>query len=556
LEIPTSPYNQLSMYWHFVWGLRGFLKEPCTLSHCREMIKLRLENRVPNLLSLVKLSIYENKNSPYLKLLQLIGCEYGDFEKMVLCEGVEGSLQKLAGEGVYISIEEFKGKKEVVRSGKVLKFKESDFDNPFISNHLEARSSGTRSSGTRTIYDFDHLIANRVIYMMPTFDACGVFGFPSAIWAPILPGSGPQLVLSCTKAGQTPIKWFSPIEKRNFKPSLKNRIGTSFIIYAGRLAGAKLPRPEFVSFDDAGKIATWMAGVIKCEGGCCLHAYPSLAVRVCQTALERGIDLEGASFFVGGEPVTEAKRKEIELVGAVVHLGYVFSEAGFVGLDCLNPHISDDVHLLKDSFALVQQLREVSHATTSVNAFLFSTLLPSAPKILLNVESGDWGVVERRNCGCKLEELGLIDHIHSIRGFDKLTGEGMTFIGTDLVRIIEEVLPVKFGGSSTDYQMVEEEDEQGHTRMIVLASPNLGAINETELVKTLLNELSKGQDTQRMMAEMWDQAHTIKVRREQPFTTTSGKLMPLHINRHVMNGQATASSAPLSNIKQGDNFSE
>ena len=140
-------------------------------------------------------------------------------------------------------------------------------------------------------------------------------------------------------------------------------------------------------------------------------------------------------------------------------------------------------------------------------------------------------MVEARNCGCQWEELGLTDHIYHIRGFDKLTSEGMTFIGTDMVRIIEEVLPAKFGGASTDYQVVEEEDEQGHTRMSVIASPELGAIDEAELIKTVLTELSRGTDTERIMAQVWAQAKTLRVQRRQPFVTARGKLMPLHIHK-------------------------
>jgi hypothetical protein len=107
----------------------------------------------------------------------------------------------------------------------------------------------------------------------------------------------------------------------------------------------------------------------------------------------------------------------------------------------------------------------------------------------------------------------------------------MTFIGTDLMKIIEEVLPVKFGGTSTDYQMVEEEDEQGHTRMSIVVSPELGAIDEAELIKTILTGLSKGKDGKRMMAEVWGQAKTLRVKRIRPFVTPAGKLMPLHIYR-------------------------
>jgi hypothetical protein len=96
---------------------------------------------------------------------------------------------------------------------------------------------------------------------------------------------------------------------------------------------------------------------------------------------------------------------------------------------------------------------------------------------------------------------------------------------------MEEILPAKFGGASLDYQMVEEEDDHGRTRMSLLVSPKLGEIDEDELVKAVLGELSQGNDNQRMMVHVWDQAKTLRVKRMLPFVTMSGKLMPLHISK-------------------------
>ncbi len=526
-----SAFGQMQMYWRFAWGLRKFLKEPIDLEESRQMIRQRLEDREKNFLSMVKKAIYENEPSPYLKLLRFVGCEYGDLERMVRSDGIEPTLKKLGEEGVYISIEEFKGKKELIRGAKAFKFRESEFDNPFLSRHLEASSGASRSAGTRTIYDFDFLAETWAVHRILCIDAYDMANIPIAIWCPIMPGVGPLILLTSTKVGKPPVKWFSTVEKRGFKPSLKNRMGTNYIVYAGRLFGARWPVPEYVALDDAWKVAQWLADFMKGKEGCCLNTYVSDAVRICQAAKEKGLSIAGAKFIVSGEPLTEAKRKEIESAGAYVYPGYAFMEAGVVGSGCVNPVVADEVHLHKDSFALIQQPRVVPYSAVSVNAFLFTTLLLSAPKVLLNVESGDYGTLASRSCGCKFEEFGFPDHIHSIRGFDKLTGEGMTFIATDLVRIIDEVLPAKFGGSSTNYQMVEEEDERRQTRMSIIVSPEVGDINEAELIETILTELAKGKDTQRMMAHVWSQAKTLRVKRMSPFITARGKLLPLHIKK-------------------------
>jgi hypothetical protein len=527
-----SLFNRLKIYGRFTLGLREFLKEPVTLEQTRLLIRQRLENRENSFLLLMKRAIYENKTSPYLKLLKMAGCEYGHIEEGIKADGIENTLNKLAAKGVYLSNEEFKGKKAVKRSGQVFQFQEKDFDNPLLSGHFEARSSGSRSTGTRTIYDFDHIKANLTTFRIIMLDVYNAFNVPFAIWAPIMPGGGPPLIISLKKMGITPARWFSPVEKNNFHPTLVNRFGTQYIVHMGRLAGANLPAPEYVSLEDAWKVTDYMAREIKAKGGCCLHSYPSLAVRACRAAKEKGESLEGAVFFCGGEPVTEAKRKEINSTGADVCPIYVFTEGGFLGAGCRKPAVSDDVHFFKDAYSLIQHYRDVPHAAVAVEAFLISTLLSSAPKILLNVESGDWGTITNRKCGCKFEEWGYTDHICNIRGFDKLTGEGMTFVGTDLVRVIEEILPHRFGGASTDYQMIEEEDINGQTHMSIIVSPHVGNIQENDVISTVLAELSRGKDTNRMMADVWARAGTLQIKRQQPITNNRGKLMPLHIKNN------------------------
>jgi hypothetical protein len=523
-------FDRLAMYWRFISGLRGFINNPLTLESAQKIIAEKIRNREPNFLSSVKRTIYENEKSPYLQLLKLAGCKFGDLERMVRSEGIEGCLKQLAKQGVYVSYEEFKRRKDVVRGSNTFQFKKSDFDNPLTLANLEIRSSGSRSAGTQTMYDFNHLI-DQAVYIPTIEQVLGTTNSPKVIWLPIMPGSGPFAILLYIKIGEPVVRWFSPVTSRNIRPTLANRMATSYIVNGSRLFGAKFPSPEYVPLDEAWRIAEAVANVLKQHGRCTLMAYTSSAARVCQAAREKGINIAGAKIIVFGEPLTEAKAHEFELVGVRVCSNYGFSEAGSVGFACFNPGHIDEVHLQQYAFALIQHPRAIPHADVSVNAFLFTSLLPNAPKILFNMEPGDYGVIEKRECGCELQKLGFSDHIYQIRGFDKLTGEGMTFIGTDFVRIIEEVLPAKFGGSPMDYQMLEDEDEASHTRMSVIVSPKLGNIDDNEIIKTILNELNKGTDGQRMMAKIWSEAGTLRVKRMNPFTTSGGKLLPLHIEK-------------------------
>jgi hypothetical protein len=480
---------------------------------------------------MVKRIIYQNKNSPYLKLLNLAGCEYGDFEKMVLSDGVESALKKICGAGVYITTEEFKGKKETIRGNKTFSFQGSDFDNPFLAGNLKASSSASRSSGTKVTMSFDRYCYHAKQNIV-AFDAHGVLHSTILLWQPILPSvAGLPVMFRSIKMGKLPLRWFSPVEASRIRPSLTKRLATAYAVYASRFFGTRFAKPEYVSLEQAYKVADCMADLLKNGLGCLIWTTPNWAVRVCLAAAEKQLNLAGATFAVAGEPLTEAKSKEISAVGAKAINMYATAEVSIIGYSCAgHKKASDDMHLFKDSQAVIQHQRETSFAGGPVNAFLFTSLLSSSPKMLLNVESGDHGVIEARQCDCKLEELGLTDHIYNIRSFDKLTGEGMSFVGTDIMRVIEEVLPAKFGGASIDYQMLEEE-ENGRTRLSVLVSPEIGDIDEAGLIQTVVTELSKGGDTHRLMAEIWSQAKTLKVKRLRPFITAGGKLLPLHIQK-------------------------
>lgn len=521
--------GKLAMYAGFVSRLPHFLRERITPEDGRAYIAEGMKDREGRFLRIARRSIYGNPKSPYLPLLREAGCEAGDLERMVHSDGIEKTLGTLADAGVRITVDEYKGRTPIVRSGVTVEQSEHDFDNPFSARHIESRTGATRSAGTRTVYDLDFLAENWGYHIAVMMEAIGAYPFPIAHWLPIIPGNGPIFALVRAKVGKTPARWFSPITSRDIDPSLKNRLGTTGLVMAARLCGIPMPHPEFVALDDAVVIARWVRETMGEHGGCTLSTYPSAAVRVCQAAEKDGLDISGLTIIAGGEPWTDAKVAELTRAGVRLMPGYAAMDAGVLGYGCLDPVIGDEVHLFTDDFSFIQRPRKVAHSEVTVDALLFTSLSPFTPKVLLNVESGDYGVVEHRFCGCPWGKLGLGTHLHTIRAFDKLTSGGMTFIGTDLVRVIEEVLPARFGGAPTDYQMVEEEDRGGLTRMSVLVNPDLGAINEGELIQIILKALSDGTDVHRMMARMWQESGTLRVIREKPYATAAGKLLPLHI---------------------------
>lgn len=251
---------------------------------------------------------------------------------------------------------------------------------------------------------------------------------------------------------------------------------------------------------------------------------------MCLAAQEEGLDLTGVTFIGGGEPPTTTKVQKITQMGAKLVPTYNFAETGIVGLGCARPANINDIHFFEDGLALVQYPRQVLGLGTAVDAFYFTSLLPSAPKLMLNVESDDYGVFEKRSCGCLLEDCGFTEHLRDICSFQKLTGEGVTLLGSEMVRILEEVLPAQFGGTPLDYQWLEEEDEQGFTRLTLLISPKIKIVHEKSVIDLVLKILSRGSGATSLTRAIWNQAQALRVKRMEPFSTARGKWMPLHLS--------------------------
>src|SRR5262249_60088571 len=119
------------------------------------------------------------------------------------------------------------------------------------------------------------------------------------------------------------------------------------------------------------------------------------------------------------------------------------------------------VHLFDDLHALIPAATPADRGELPGSAILVTSLRPTAPLILLNVSMGDRAVLTRRRCGCPLEDLGWRTHLHTIRSFEKLTTGGMTFLDTDVIRVLEQVLPARFVGGPTDYQVAAEAGADG-----------------------------------------------------------------------------------------------
>ena len=515
--IPTARW-----YANALRSLAALLAKPLSGAECRELTRRRLETREPRFLDCMRRLVYEVPTSPYLKLLRLAGCEYRDLELMVTQRGLDSALEALYQAGVYLSFEEFTGETEVIRGAHSVRFDSRDLDNPLLVGQLDDRTSGSRSRGRPVTISFEDIGERYAPIRYLSLEALDAVDMVPIIWLSGFPVGGMPHWLSLAKLRRPPQRWFS-----TSSPQYAYGGKSRYLIHAARLLAlyrrCPLPPPGFITLGETDIVLDAVLQASRQQAGCVVITKPSFAVRLAALARRRGTSLDRVCFQTMNEPLTPGKAEEIRTAGARVGSLYGFHEAGLTAIACGRPAEPDDMHLVADCCALIQRTRE--YAGVPVRSYMFTTLLATARRILLNVEIDDFGLFEPRRCGCPLDDLGYRYHLANVRSFTKLTGEGATVLGTNCIHIIDEVLPKTFGGQSVDYQLLEVEDEDHLTRLCLLVSPRLGPLDEQAVRDRFVSAL----DTQeRGGIPLWRQAETIQVLRQDPVYTVGGKLFPFH----------------------------
>jgi hypothetical protein len=513
----------------FLRGLGPFLQETIDPSDGHARLARQLGDRGASLLQLVREAIYAEPSSPYLALLQHAGAEYGDVARLVATEGVEGALGRLHDAGVHVTLDEVKGRRPIRRGSLEIATSPASFDNPLPSRSFSARSGGSRGPGRRLLIDLD-LIAHEACYEHVTGTALALFDRPKAVWRPVPPGTaGLKAVLRFAKIGAPFARWFSQSPVRS-TAEWRHLLFTSAAGATARWHGCPLPAPEHVPIARADRVAAWLAACRAANTPGLVDTNAASAVRVCLAAEAAGLAIDGSLFRVGGEPYSPGKAAVLARTGCRAFTHYSMSEVGRIANACTRPTALDEVHVALDKAAIVQRPLAAAPMAGPIAAIFLTTLIRSTPTVMLNVEVGDYATPTSRACGCPWQALGFTQHLHDIGSYEKLTAEGMHFLGSDLVSLLEGVLPAEFGGGPTDYQLIEGESD-GTVTVTLAVSPAVGPIDETRVVEFLLEGLARGGAAGRMMTDRWREAGTIHVARIEPRATRAGKVLALHVDR-------------------------
>jgi phenylacetate-coenzyme A ligase PaaK-like adenylate-forming protein len=510
--------------WRYGRGLQNFFSKTIDYQEARAMLSAQLENRNERFLRILELAVYPYPDNPYRKLLLHAGFQLADLRRMIESEGLEGALAQLHDAGVYLTLEEFKGRAPVQRPGLEFPVTARDFDNPLLTRHFEGATSGTRGDPTRVHMDLDYIAYESACFLQH-FAANGVADRPILAWAAT---ESPMLalgnVLRLVRIDRIPLAWFSPVRSSWSRQAIQGRVLLISTLLASRVFRRPIPWPKYRP--EPKEFAAYLAGNRRRGEKMLVICSQSRVIRICLAAEAAQADISGTVFFCGGEPYTEGKAAVFKRVGTDCIPHYAMHETGSVAYRCGAPVESDDMHVSMDKLAVLPRPKQLETGPT-VQAFFHTSLLPSLPKLMLNVESGDYGQIDERDCGCGWQTLGFTTHLSQVRSYEKLTSEGVTFMGSMLHELLEQVLPNRFGGSPLDYQMVEEE-EDGLPRVSVLVSPRIGIVDEQELIDTVLESLSFSEWSRRM-AETWRKEGTLRVQRHDPYVSAIGKMLPLHV---------------------------
>jgi hypothetical protein len=506
----------------FSAGISHYLRADLSDEALAARLRNALATREERLLAMFAAGVFARPASPYLALLRHAGVEQGDIATLVGDEGPEGALLRLRDAGFHLTAEELKGRAPIVRGSLTLDVRAEDFDNPFGPGGLSSISGGTSGTPLRlglSITDLEEDIA----YVRPWLAGAGLLGSPLVLWRGVPPSrSGLRNAFRSLRSGLVLHSWWSPTPV-GFLESPRDRLALSVARGVARAHGARIPAPRHAPLSDPSAVLDTLAGLASAGRRPVLDATAGAAARLCGLAAARGVSLHGVTIRTGGEPLTDAKAAVMRATGAVPACHYQASELGRIGVACSDAASSDtvatdDVHIASGRVLVIERPIEGEPPR-----LLLTCLSPTSQLLLLNADIGDTAVLVRRSCGCPLGALGLDLHAHTIRSVAKITSGGVSILHAELLELVEQTLPARFGGSPSDYQLVETE-ERGVPRVEVYVSPRVGPVAERDVVDTVLAAVAEGPTWRAMVAGWWQDGETVRVVRRDPILTQAGKL--------------------------------
>jgi hypothetical protein len=520
--MPALPLAELRGFGRLAFGIPRYLRTRITYDEADRQVREGVAARSERFLAKLA-QVLADARSPYGKLFGWAGCELGDISKLVASDGVEAALEAMRRAGIYVTWEELKGRQPIKRGNNSLDVTWRDFNNPFVRGHFYASTGGTTGPPTRVAVDLENDAQSAPDWAV-MFAAHDWTSRPLVFWTPGHVGVASRF-LKCAKFGKDLEKWFVMARMT----ALDERLRSS-IVHAMTRFWAGWPSPEYAPLTDAGRVLAYLLQRLNDGAKPVVNTSPSAAALLASLAQERGISLEGVSFLLGAEAVTQARWRTILASGARAVATYGTSECGWIGGQFPDATEPDEVRVFSDAYAVIADATGEG-PTGSGQPLLLTNLRPAATKVLINAGIGDTAVIERGCGGPAAERFGYDVRLHTIRSFRKVTVWGTTFAVADLDSLIEEFLPSRFGGKLTDYQLIEREDDRGTPELRLLVDPGVGPLDPAVVADIFLTELARRRSNYGFMAQEIRTMDSLVVERRRPQATARGKVLPVITRR-------------------------
>jgi hypothetical protein len=502
-------------------GLRWLVTHPVPVREAEEVVVDEISRRGARLVASIERLVWPFPDSPTRRLLVAAGLEPADVAALVADRGFVGTLEHLRDLGVYVSYEEYQGKVPARRGSATFEFSPPDFFNPVTRADYLATTGGSRSEGTPVELSFAWQ-RRQGVQRSIQLDQAGVLGAPTATWLPVFPSAaGFGAVMKLTAGGNRPERWFSQIPTDMAGISNQKMVANRFLPALNALARTGLPSPEYVPTGDPEPVVTWLVDAVRRHGSATVTGYASSLTAAARWATEHGVNLRGVVGFPSSEPVTAGKLEAMRASGMTPYPTYAFVPEGTVALTC--EHCADEeYHLWDHEIGLITRRRPRGDGT-DVDAFLLTSLAEEAPRVLLNVENDDYGVVRHVvDCSCRIAALGARTRISHIRGISKVVAAGISLDGETFDRMVEIDLPARLGGGAGDYQFVEREEPTG-TTVTLRVRPGIDVADQRcrDTVAALLRSTDNG-----VLADaVWQRNGGLRIERSTPIVTKAGKTL-------------------------------
>ena len=117
---PLSLAKQLGLFVGMATRLGPFLRDRLTPERCTETSRRGLARREESFLELLDRALARDERHPYSRLLRHAGITLRDVGEGVRARGLEPTLAMLHDHGVYVTLDEFKGRVPIRRGSLVV----------------------------------------------------------------------------------------------------------------------------------------------------------------------------------------------------------------------------------------------------------------------------------------------------------------------------------------------------------------------------------------------------------------------------------------------------